>query len=192
MNKRGKDQVSDTETRQVSHGPSATLNQLPSFRAAMSMAALHDDSSTEYISEMLLQLEKQCQSASNGDLGRLEAILTTQAHVLNSIFTKYVTTAYKAELLMQFEKYMQIALKAQNHCRQTIAVLGELQNPKRTTFIKQQNNAVNQQINQVESLKSKNSISENSDLLEKMPNQANELLETKIERMDERAKAKTK
>ncbi|MGH8646968.1 MAG: hypothetical protein ACREX4_21935 [Gammaproteobacteria bacterium] len=44
---------------------------------------------------------------------------------------------------------MQLALKAQNQCRQTLAALAEIKNPRRTTFIGQQNNATNQQVNNV-------------------------------------------
>lgn len=39
------------------------------------------------------------------------------------------------------------ALKAQNQCRQTLAALAEIKNPRRTTLIGQQNNATNQQVN---------------------------------------------
>jgi hypothetical protein len=72
-----------------------------------------------------------------------------------------------------------IALRAQNQSRKTLAVLAEIKNPRRTTFIKQQNNAVNQQVN--------NAIKSKSEKIKKV---ANELLELKDEqRLDTRAAA---
>jgi hypothetical protein len=50
-----------------------------------------------------------------------------------------------AEYLSGLQVNSKIALKAQNQCRQTLAALAEIKNPKRTTFIK--NAAQNQQIN---------------------------------------------
>jgi len=40
-----------------------------------------------------------------------------------------------------------MALKAQKHSRQTLTALKDVMNPRDTTFVKQQNNAVNQQVN---------------------------------------------
>jgi hypothetical protein len=96
-------------------------------------------------------------------------MLLSQAHVLQAMGTFFTMKLSGAEYLNQVEAYSRIALKAQNQCRQTLATLGELKNPKRTTFVKQQNNAVNQQIN--------NGGVEQSENQEKPDNSANKLLE---------------
>ena len=84
----------------------------------------------------------------------------------------------KSEYLNQTETYSRIALKAQNQCRQTLATLIEMKNPRRTMFVKQQYNAVNQQVNHGQP----ESQSENSKNSEKP---ANKLLEVEAcERLD--------
>ena len=49
-------------------------------------------------------------------------------------------------MINQIDVFSNIAFKAQAQCRKTLAVLAELKHPRRTTFIKQQNNAINQQV----------------------------------------------
>ena len=117
----------------------AFLHQLPSFSAALALSELHSEEDGIDVGKMRELLAEHSQELSSGKLDRMEAMLATQAHVLQSVFTKYVGVASRAEYLVQFKGYMGIALKAQNQCRQTISVLGELKNPKRATFIKQQN-----------------------------------------------------
>jgi len=75
-------------------------------------------------------------------------MLLAQAATLDAVFHRYLHRMDSAEYLPKLEAFARIAMKAQHQSRQTIATLGELKHPKRATFIKQQNNAVNQQINQ--------------------------------------------
>jgi hypothetical protein len=181
------------DAEQIRRKDLAFVHQLPTFNAAYAMANLHGGETGIDVFTMRDLLAEQSRVASSGNLDRLEAMLTTSAHVLNSVFTKYVGMAATAEYVNGLQTYMSIAMKAQNQCRQTISVLGELKSPKRATFIKQQNNnAVNQQINQAEQPEAVESDSGDPELLEKIPSESNELLETKIERMDERTPAKTK
>jgi hypothetical protein len=81
------------------------------------------------------------------DTRYLERMLLGQAQTLQAIFTQFTLQMRQADRLPQFQAFAQIALKAQHQCRQTLATLGELRHPRRATFIKQQNNAVNQQVN---------------------------------------------
>lgn len=94
------------------------------------------------------ELEKQNKAIFEGDLGQVEAMLLDQSHVLQTLFVFFIQKMAHAKYMETLEPYSRIALKAQNQCRQTLATLGELKNPKRATFIRQQNNAVNQQVNQ--------------------------------------------
>ena len=99
------------------------------------------------------ELRSQNECVFEGDLRRVEAMLLDQAHVLQAVFTHFTRKMTVVDYLSQLDAYSRIALKAQNQCRQTLATLGELKNPKRATFITTQNNAVNQQINQAENQK---------------------------------------
>ena len=91
-----------------------------------------------------------------------ESMLVSQAYVLNATFNTAITSARKSEYLPSAEYHANLALRAQNQCQRTLKTLLEYKNPKRATFIKQQNNL---QINQAEEKKEKN------------VNPANELLE---------------
>lgn len=74
------------------------------------------------------------------DLSDLTNMLTCQAHTLQNIFTRMSAIAMKNTELEKLKGIFSIALKAQNQCRTTILAVAEIKNPKRTTFIKQQNN----------------------------------------------------
>ena len=97
---------------------------------------------------LLSNLEAANSAVAGGDLGCVEAMLLGQAHVLQSVFMVYMSKMANADHIEQVNSLSRIALRAQNQSRQTLATLVELKNPKRAMFIKQQNNAVNQQINQ--------------------------------------------
>lgn len=79
-----------------------------------------------------------------------EAMLVAQAHALDIMFSSLAQRAAlnsKAGYLGATESYMRLALKAQSQCRTTIEALGELKNPRTTTFNKQVNIAEQQQVN---------------------------------------------
>lgn len=86
-----------------------------------------------------------------GDLSRVEDMLVTQAHALEQIFTRLSERAQAVEYISQFQAYMVLALKAQNQCRATLEALVEIKYPRHPTFVRQQNVAVNQQVNNGES-----------------------------------------
>jgi len=74
-----------------------------------------------------------------GDLGRAETILIAQALALDSVFTNFARRAAGAEYLDQLERFMRVALKAQNQCRMTLETLAMVKNPPNATFIRQAN-----------------------------------------------------
>ncbi|GEM_PF-987141 len=123
----------------------------------------------------------------DGNMNEIESMLVGQATALQSLFVDYVGRMQSKQSLAIFEAYARIALKAQNQSRQTLAVLVELKNPKRTTFIKQQNNANNQQVNNAEEKIKKGKNSKKTNKL------ANELLleESKDEAVDFKSQKKT-
>ena len=122
------------------------------------------------------ELAIQNEALFSGDITRIEAMLLDQSHTLQALFTHFLQRISGCEYLQQVETYTRLSLKAQNQCRQTLATLGELKNPKRATFIKQQNNAVNQQINQDKN--SKKPEKEANEVLEVIPNERLDTRET--------------
>lgn len=101
------------------------------------------------------------------DLSLCASLLMAQAQALNAMFNNLALKANRQEHLKPMETYTHLAMKAQNQCRQTVSALVEIANPRRAVFVKQQNIAHNQQVNNGEASQE---ISKNSG------NQANELL----------------
>lgn len=98
-------------------------------------------------------LEQFSDAISQGNTRRLERLLYAQAEILNTLFTRSVSKLNHAQTLEGLRAHSEIAFKAQNQCRRTVAALTELKHPKKKpTFIKQQNNAVNQQVNNSENI----------------------------------------
>jgi hypothetical protein len=116
----------------------------PSLNAARLQLAFNPNQGLELVA-CLEEMRKQCADLKKGDTARIEYMLLTQAHSLQAMFTYYANKSASAEYLNHLKIHSTIALKAQNQCRQTLAVLAEMKNPKRAVFIK--NQATNQQVN---------------------------------------------
>lgn len=76
----------------------------------------------------------------------MERHLWASAMLLQNLAVVWTMYATRAECTEQLDLYARLALKAQNQQRQTLRTLAEIRNPRRATFIKQQNQAVNQQV----------------------------------------------
>ena len=141
----------------------ARMYTTPSGSSSMALCAINDVS-WGAMSDRLKEINAD---VMDGDISIAEALLVDQAIVLQSILSSYTSKMVKAEYLSHVEAYSKIALRAQNQCQRTLKTLLEYKNPKRTTFVKQQNNATNQQIN----------TGELKEIPEKEINPANKLLE---------------
>lgn len=117
----------------------------PVVNAASLIASFNGKHDYLDVTALVTELVAQCDMVKSGDLSRIEAMLLSQAHALQAIFTNCAWRMSKAEYLNQNQIYGLLALKAQNQCRATLATLAEIKNPNRATFIK--NTATNQQIN---------------------------------------------
>ena len=149
----------------------------PNYMAATVIEAFSlgkDDKDDDLLTELAKELTAQIEKVGAGDLERLEAMLLAQAHVLQAMFLECAHRMKRAEYLNHMQAHGQLALKAQNQCRTTLATLVDIKNPARATFIK--NTATNQQVN-LGAAPQKNSA-----------DSTNELLEAKVhERLDTRA-----
>lgn len=99
------------------------------------------------VESLACALDKQCAAIQKGDLSRPEAILTLQAHTLDVVFNKLAEMAGQSKDLQKLDILLKLALKAQSQCRTTIEALAEIKNPRPVAFIRQQNVAQNQQVN---------------------------------------------
>jgi hypothetical protein len=98
------------------------------------------------------EINKHSKALASGDMSQVENMLFSMSHTLQSTFSHYLQLASATSNVNTADSLIRIALKAQNQCRQSLATLGDLKNPKRATFIKQQNNLL-QQINKENSEK---------------------------------------
>lgn len=113
------------------------------------------------VEELFCKMEKQEDKILEGDTKHLERMLLNQAQTLQSLFYYASERITRVEILSHFQAFYDLAFKANNACRKTILAIQQIKNPTPTTFIKQQNNAVNQQINNAaEAKKSKNLTNE--------------------------------
>jgi hypothetical protein len=83
------------------------------------------------ITEAVEALNDNVNAVKNGSLSGPEAMLVSQAHSLDAIFTELArrSAANMGEYIEASEKYMRLALKAQAQCRATIETLAALKNP---------------------------------------------------------------
>lgn len=117
------------------------------------------------LGEMVGELSSQVKAVRNGDLGRAETMLITQAHTLDAIFNNLArrAAANLGEYLQAGESYLRLALKAQSQCRATVETLAEIKNPaviyarqaNVTTGPQQVNNGVPSRAREIETEQSK-------------------------------------
>lgn len=123
---------------------------MPTFRGATAATAFAkgmfgnpEPDFLTYVDELI----DQAQAVANGNLSGAEVMLATQANTLDLIFNKLVMKAASCDGIHLIQAFMQLALKAQSQCRTTVEALAEIKNPRTPTFVKQQNVAQQQQVN---------------------------------------------
>lgn len=132
------------------------------------------------INEIVAELKQQAAMVHGNDLSRAESMLIAQAHALDGLFARLTSNALTSTDMDKLERYMKLALKAQNQARATLQTLGELKAPKQVAFVKQANIGNQVQVN--------NDGSPARSRAKKKPKAPNELLEViHGERLDTRA-----
>ena len=99
------------------------------------------------INEMIAELKQQTAAVQSNDLSRAEGMLIAQAHTLDGLFARLTSNALTSTDMDKLERYMKLALKAQNQARATLQTLGELKAPKQVAFVKQANIGNQVQVN---------------------------------------------
>ena len=152
------------EEEKISQANTARVLTSPTANACLSIEKIFE--TTQPNQQALCdQLFRQTDRVvEKGDNTLVESMLLAQAQTLQAMFHKAVRRMENSQYIQQIQAYSEIAFKANNACRKSLLALQQIKNPAPSaTFIKQQNNAVNQQINQ-------SAVSEN------LPNPANELI----------------
>ncbi len=147
----------------------------PSVQAAVTVKALTQQFGEQDLTGLIEALSEQTKAANDGDLGRAEAMLATQAHTLDALFHTLVQRAMlnMGEYMGAAETYMKLALRSQSQCRSTWEALSAIQNPPMVGYVGQANIAHgHQQVNNSDAKNSSSPARENE-------NSPNELLEQK-------------
>jgi len=151
------------------------------FLAANTIGRLHGNLD---LITTLEQLIDSVTKVKNDNTNELEHMLVLQAKTLDYVFYEFLKNTSDLNMIDHLDVFTNIAFRAQNQCRKTLLALAQIKNPRQPTFIKQQNNAINQQVNNT--MKPESTNSENSKKI------ANELLsEVKHETLDYRGTSET-
>jgi hypothetical protein len=136
------------------------------------------------VSELLDKTKK----ISAGNMEPVEEMLISQAQTLDSIFNNAAMIAGSLKVpkgnftIRLLDTFLRLGLKAQSQCRATLETLAIIKNPPHLSFVKQQNVAYQQQVNnganQTASVESSSRGKQNNNI-------SNKLLEEKDgERLD--------
>lgn len=103
----------------------------PAITSACAIQRLNKIFGELEIQGLVEALDDQTKKTISGNLGRAEALLITQAHTLDTIFTQLTIrgASNMSEYLDSADKFFRLALKAQAQCARTLEVLAAIKNP---------------------------------------------------------------
>ena len=120
----------------------------PTVQAAVTLKAYGRTHGDLDLSGLIDALTAQTKAATDGDLGRGEAMLAVQAHTLDAVFNNLARRAINAEYMDHLDRYLKLALRAQSQCRATWETLATVKNPPMMGYVRQANIAHgHQQVN---------------------------------------------
>jgi hypothetical protein len=142
-----KDKDNKSEIERIAK-KSAKIRTDPTKCSALTIAMLLRAYDQPCILTLMNNLKQQAERIIKlGETEVLEEILLAEAQTLHSLFNYMVERIPSGETFAQTQVYTDLAIKANNAARKTTLALQQLKSPNNATFIKQQNNAVNQQVN---------------------------------------------
>ncbi|RUQ81525.1 hypothetical protein [Legionella septentrionalis] len=159
----------DTKDEEAVRGSKIQTNCFA--KSALAIDSLHGRGKLLDIPTIMQGLIDGAKKITDGHTKEIEQMLFTHAKTLDYVFYDALSQLADCQMINQVDIFANIAFRAQNQSRKALLALAELKNPRRATFIKQQNNAVNQQIN--------NSKQDHPKEFKKCDKVANELLELK-------------
>ncbi len=111
----------------------------PTVQAAVTLKEYGKSYGDLDLSGLIDALTVQTEAATDGDLGRGEAMLTAQAHILDAVFNNLARRAINTEYIDNFDRYLKLALRAQSQCRATWETLATMKNPPMIGYVRQAN-----------------------------------------------------
>jgi hypothetical protein len=117
----------------------ARLALRPTVQAAVTLKEYDKNFGDLKLNHLISALSEQTKASSDGELGRAEAMLTTQAHTLDAIFNNLAKRAINAEYMNNLDTYLKLALRAQSQSRATWEALSAIKNPPVMGYVRQAN-----------------------------------------------------
>ena len=116
------------------------------FGQSVNDSALESNVSPERLTQALAEkLEDEVEhQIAKGNLETALKTLNAQAFALNKVFLHLLNQDAKQSHIQK--TYYELAFKAQNQCRKTLATMAEIARPKQSTFIAQMNHGHNIQV----------------------------------------------
>jgi hypothetical protein len=111
----------------------------PTVQAAVTLKSYDNAFGDIDLNCLIDSLIEQTKASNDGDLGRAESMLTTQAHTLDAIFNNLAKRAITAEYMNNLDTYLKLALRAQSQCRTTWEALSAIKNPPVLGYVRQAN-----------------------------------------------------
>lgn len=153
----------DADMESLSATISARAMSQPEVRAASIIQEFQGDDLN--INSLVDEMREQVAEVQTGSLKRPVAMLITQAHTLDALFSYLARRSHSnsvAGYTDAAEKYLRLALKAQSQTVRTIEALNEIKNPRAIAFVQQANIANGpQQVNNGEPRARENVINAN-------------------------------
>ncbi len=162
--------IKEEESKKAKHAENRSKIQVNCLaKATLAIDRLHGRSTLLDVSTLMQGFMDGVKKITDGDIKEVEEMLYTHAKTLDYIFYDALGQLADCRMMDHIEIYSNIAFRAQNQSRKTLMALAEIKNPRRTMFIQQQNNALNQQVNNAPPAETKD--------FENSKKVANELLE---------------
>jgi len=118
----------------------------PACTAAITLEAIRrgsDVNGTKLDTQSLVDaLSNVVRNVHGGSMRRAETMLVAQAHTLDTLFHSLAAKSAansEAGYLEAADRYMRLALRAQNQARATLETLAVVKNPPQPTFVRQAN-----------------------------------------------------
>jgi hypothetical protein len=111
----------------------------PTVQAAVTLKEYGKSYGDLDLGGLIDSLSELTRASSDGDLKRAEAMLTAQAHTLDSIFNNLARRAINAEYMDSFDRYLKLALRAQSQSRASWEALAAIKNPPLAGYVRQAN-----------------------------------------------------
>lgn len=108
----------------------STVTRVPEYQAAATIYAF--EGGTGDLHSTIKELQEQSSLIKDGNMRRPESFLAAQAHTLDTLFNTLAQRScsnMNAGYGEAAERYMRLALRAQNQCRTTIEALSAIKNP---------------------------------------------------------------